>query len=390
MNHTQAPFLRGEKSPASAVLASVLVITAMYVYFLIFAGFAFVDFAQTVVPKARMQWVVAVLGLSGVIGCFLAARKFDPVKGRVHLAGGFAGCLLAALITLLARYEAVIMFSAALVGVSTAWTAVSLSLCLRPTLHFNRLGLWCGLGTGLAYALCNQPFIFEGSVNGKIITGIVAAAVGLLAAFRMRALPMRPSSLPDYEPQGATGWIVAMFALVFLDTLVFFIIQNSITLKQLSWETPLILQGNAFVHICAAYITGLVLDQRWPGLSALVALLLLITSCIVLGLHIEHFPKARMLYIAAVSIYSTIMVYLPARGGRPQFTAVLFAVSGWVASGLALSIAIAVDARRVPPYAIGIAMIVGLSGLFTRLLWLKRTQETESERMATRRPAESG
>jgi len=387
MNHTQAPFLRGEKSPSSAIFASVLVIMAMYVYFLIFAGFAFVDFAETVVPKGRMLWVVAVLGLAGVSGCFLAARKFDPAQGRLHLARGFGGCLLAALITLLARYEVVVFFSAALVGLSTAWTAVALSLCLRPTLHFNRLGVWCGLGTGLAYALCNQPFIFEASVNGKIITGIVAAAIGVLAAFRMRALPVRPSSLPDYEPQGATGWIVALFALVFLDTLVFFIIQNSITLKQLSWETPLILQGNAFVHLCAAYITGLVLDQRWPGLSALVALLLLIASCIVLGLHIEHFPKARMLYIAAVSIYSTIMVYLPARGGRPQFAAVLYAVSGWIGSGLALSIALAVDARRVPPYAIGIAMIVGLAGLFTRLLWLKRTQETESERLAMRRPA---
>jgi hypothetical protein len=384
---TQAPFLREEKSPLAGVVASVAAVGAAYVYFLLFAGFAFVDFAQTVVVKEKMPPLLGLLGLGGIGGCVLAARMFSKGRGRGQLAAGFAGCLAAAVITLFARSEAAMFAAALLVGVSTAWMAVSLALCLRPTLHFNRLGMWCGLGTGLAYALCNQPFVFEGSVRGKIVTAAVAAGVGLVASFGMRSTQLRPSSLPDYQFRAATGWVVALFVLVFLDTLVFFIIQNSVVLKQLSWETPLILQGNAFVHLCAAFVAGMVMDQRWPGLAALVALLLLGASAIVLGLHIEHFPKARMLYIAAVSIYSTILIYLAARGSNPRFTAVLFAVSGWLATGLALSIAIANDVRRIPPYLIVLAVVVGGAGLFARLLWLRRAQEMESERLVMRKPA---
>jgi hypothetical protein len=275
--------------------------------------------------------------------------------------------------------------AALLTGLSTGWAAVALALCLRPTLHSGRLGIWCGLGTGLAYALCNQPFVFETTLNGKIITGAVAAGIGLLASFRMRSTQLKRSSLPDYAFRAAAGWVTVLFVLVFLDTLVFFVIQNSASLRQLSWETPLVLQGNAFVHLCAAFVAGMVMDQRWPGVSALVALLLIIASAIVLGLHIEHFPKARMLYVAAVSIYSTILIHLAARGSSPTFAAVLFAVSGWLASGLALWLAIATEARRVPAFVIVLALFVGLAGLFARLLWLKRAQEMESERVILRK-----
>ncbi|MGC4072067.1 MAG: hypothetical protein QM760_06040 [Nibricoccus sp.] len=384
---TQAPFLHEEKKTLSAVVISVAAITSAYVYFLIFAGFGFVNLARSVVGKGGMPLVLSFLGVGGIAGCVLAARMFSQGRGQGQLTKGFAGCLIAALLALFVRVEAIVVVTALLVGLSTAWTAVSLSLCLRPTLHFKELGKWCGLGTGLAYALCNQPFIFEGTLNGKIITGTVAAGIGLLASFRMRSTQLRPSSLPDYEFQAATGWVVALFALVFLDTLVFFIIQNSAVVKQLSWETPLILQGNAFVHLCAAFVTGLALDQRRPGTFALIALLLLVASCIVLRLHIEHFPKARMLYIAAVSIYSTVLIYLPARGSRPAFTATLYGISGWLATGLSLSIAFATDARQVPAYVIILALLVGTAGLFTRLLSVRRSQEMESERLIQRKPA---
>ncbi|WP_138223176.1 hypothetical protein [Nibricoccus aquaticus] len=385
MDQTHAPFLNEDKSPVASVVACVTAIGAMYIYFLMFAGFAFVEFAQTVVGKGGMRLVLGVLGAGGVGGCVLAARMFSASRGRWQLVGGFAGCAAGALVTLVAHSEAVVLVAALLVGLSTGATAVWLSLCLRPTLHSSRLGMWCGLGTGLAYALCNQPFLFEGTLRARIITAAVAAGVGMLVAMRMRAGPSKPSSLPDYGFRAAAGWVAVLFAMVFLDTLVFFIIQNSMTLKQLSWETPLVLQGNAFVHLCAAFVTGLVLDQRWPGVAALVALVLLIASCVVLGLHIEHFPKARMLYIAAVSIYSTILIHLAARGGRPVFTAVLFAVSGWLASGLALGIAIAVDARQVPPFVVVLALVVGAAGLFARVLSLKRAQEMESERLVQRK-----
>jgi cytochrome c oxidase cbb3-type subunit 2 len=385
MNSTQAPFLHQEKSSFSVIFAGVAAITAAYVYFLLYAGFAFVDLARSLVAPEHMQRVLAALGTGGVAGSVMAAHFFLPQRGRWYLMGGFAGGLVAALLTLLKPSEGFLIPVALLVGFSAAWTAVNLSLCLRPTLHFHRLGMWCGLGTGLAYALCNQPFIFEASVDTKIVTAAIAAGVGVLASFKMRGAPNRPSSLPDYEFRAATGWVIAFFVLVFMDTLVFYIIQNSLALKQLSWDTPLVLQGNAFVHLCAAFLAGLVVDQRWPGIATVTALLLLLASCVVLGLRIDNFPKARMLYIAAVSIYSTVLIYLPARGGRPRFTAVIFALSGWMASGLALSAAVGVEARRIPASVIVCALVVGLSGLFARYLWIKRAQEMESERLVLRK-----
>lgn len=385
---TQAPFSHGERNPLAAIVASVASVGAMYVYFLIFAGFAFVNFSQEVVGKGKMPVVLGALGVGGIAGSVLAARMFARGRGRGQAVLGFAGCLVAALITLLVRGEVSTIVVSLLTGLSTGWAAVSLALSLRPTLHSGRLGMWCGLGTGLAYALCNQPFVFESTLKGKIVTAAAAAAVGLLASLRLRSTQLKRSSLPDYDSQAVAGWVTVLFAMVFLDTLVFFIIQNSATLRQLSWETPLILQGNAFVHLCAAFVAGMVLDQRWPGVSALVALLLLVASAIMLGLHIEHFPKARMLYVAAVSIYSTILIHLAARGSSPKFAAILFAVSGWLGSGLSLWVAVATDARRVPAFVILLVLVAGLAGLFARMLWLKRAQEMESERFVQRKPVE--
>ncbi len=367
-----------------SIAAGVAAIAAVYVYFVLFAGFAFVDFVQATLGRGNGQGPLVALIVGGVGGTIAAVRFFAPGPGRWMLAGGFAGCLLGALVTPAGGSGFTLALVGLLVGLSTGWTTMVLVMCLRPTLHLKRLGMWCGLGTGLAYALCNQPFLFEAALEQKMTTAAIMAAIGMLAAFGMRGGPIRASSLPDYEFRAATGWIVALFVLVFLDTLVFFIIQNSVTLKKLSWETPLVLQGNAFVHLCAAFLTGLALDRRWAGAAALFALLLLLASCLVLGMQLEHFPKARMLYVAAVSIYATLLIFLPARSGRPQFAALVFAVSGWFATGLALSIALAQDVRRVSPYVIALAFIVGVAALAVRMLWLQRVHEIEAERLINR------
>jgi len=44
------------------------------------------------------------------------------------------------------------------------------------------------------------------------------------------------------------------------------------------------------------------------------------------------------LYSAGVSGYSTVLVFYPARGGRPWLGATLYAVSGWLGSGLGLAL----------------------------------------------------
>jgi hypothetical protein len=68
MNQTDTPFLQSEKSLAGATseksstgttVAAVTAVAASMVYLLIFSGFAFVDYAETVVRPERMQALLA-------------------------------------------------------------------------------------------------------------------------------------------------------------------------------------------------------------------------------------------------------------------------------------------------------------------------------------------
>ena len=377
---TRSPIPREEKSSLLTTLAGVSAITATFVYFLIFAQFGFLDLARDGTSRNALQVLMGILGIGGLAGSVFSARLFVPERGNRFLMAGFGGCLLAALLTFVGREGVLLFFCAALVGFSTGWTTVALSLCLRPTLHHARLGAWCGLGTGFAYAICNQVLIFEATASAKIVVAAVAAGFGLLVSRRVRGAPARISATPDYGLRAAVGWIIVLMVLVFLDTLAFYIIQNISAAKQNSWETPLILQGYAFVHICVAFITGLVIDQRWTSVSVLIALLLMVLSCFLLGFGADKLPQARMLHIAAISIYSTVLIYLPARGGSPKFAAALFAISGWLGSGIAFALAIGFEARRVGWGILFIALALGAAALFTRLLWIKRVQATRGAR----------
>jgi hypothetical protein len=384
MNQTEDPFFRREANSTRAIVAGVTAIAALLVYFLIFSGGAFVTYAAGLTSKGHLPALIALLAAGGLAGAWAAVRWYETARGRYYLAGGFAVCGLIALLALLAKSSVTVFILAAPLGMGTVWTMVALSMCLRPTLHFSRLGMWCGLGAGIAYALCNMPFVYEAPHTEKFVMAVVVAALGCVAAPWMRSSPTRQSSLPDYEFSAAAGWVVALFAIVALDTVISFIVQNSATLRQLSWETPVILLGNAFVHLCAAFLAGLVLDQRRAGLATLAALLLLLASSIVLQMEVNDFPKARMLSIAGISIYMAVLVYVPARGGRIQFSAIVSALSVWAATVLASGSAAIVDARKVPVWMMVIVLVVGLSALFARFLWLRRAEQIESERLVRR------
>jgi cytochrome c oxidase cbb3-type subunit 2 len=77
-----------------------------------------------------------------------------------------------------------------------------------------------------------------------------------------------------------------------------------------------------------------------------------------------------VIYIAGVSIYSTALVYFPARSGRRWVAAGLFAAAGWV--GSAIGVSLAENLHRIPPWAVGIAAFIAIGALIGRH-WTRRS-----------------
>jgi cytochrome c oxidase cbb3-type subunit 2 len=355
-----------------SILAGVTAITAVYIYFLLFAEFAFLEHARRGLGESGVTALMVTMGLAGIGGSLVSARRFRPTTGGSQLAAGFVGCAVAALLSLFAGGPFIAFPCAALVGGSLGWTTVTLSLCLRPTLHLKKLGFRCGLGTGLAYAFCNQPLVFTASPQAQIIIALLAAFAGFSAAFRMQTEPLAESSSLDYRPLAAGIIVTLFFFLVWLDSAAFFIIQHNPLLKAGTWENSIALQGNAFVHLCAAVLTGFALDRRQLALTLGVALLALMAACIMLAGTDQQFPAARVFYTAGVSIYSTALVFFPARGGRPRLAGILFAVAGWF--GSAAGIGMAQSLNAVPLSFVLVTAVFVATAFIVRGVWIKRAR----------------
>jgi len=360
---------RFDRAVVVSVFAAVSAIASVYIYFLIFAEFAFLEQARQTIKNVNFAALMIAMGMAGVGGSLAAARCYSSEKGTSLLSKGFVASAIAAGCSLAAYNMPLAIIAAALVGASLAWTTVILSLCLRPTLHLKKLGTWCGLGTGLAYAFCNLPPVFTASPRAQIVIAIIVALFGFVVSFRLTSESSKPSTSPDYRPVVAGLWVVLFLGLVWLDSGAFFIIQRDPTIKTQTWDGALTLLGNAFVHLCAAVIAGLALDKRQLPLTLGAALLLLMTACLILGGSTQYFPAAKVFYTAGVSAYSTALVYFSARGGKPWIAGILFAVSGWFGSAAGISMAQSQDG--VPFAFILTVATVSLTAFVARHLWLR-------------------
>lgn len=84
-----------ETAPFRQLVAGMIAIPAVYIYFLIFAEFAFIEHLRSVVHETGIAFLMAALDLSGIGGSFAAATWFSQNKGTSQLAAGFIGCALA-------------------------------------------------------------------------------------------------------------------------------------------------------------------------------------------------------------------------------------------------------------------------------------------------------
>ena len=345
--------------PALAAAA----VAATYAYFLIFAEFAFLELVRTAGgPGAPVRPVMAVLALAGVAGSLLAARWFDPARAGRALAAGFAACATGAGLAVVAPPGW--FFGVALVaGSGLGWLTVTLVASLRGLVGEARLGLWIGTGTGAAYAFCNLPWLFAATPRKQTLVAAILALLGAGLTRRWRAGAVAPVATREHTGRGRIAWVVWLLALVWLDSAAFYIIQHTPDLRGGTWSGTWTLAGNALVHLAAAVAAGVLADRGRAVPVVVAAFGLLLAACGQLTRGETTGVSAA--YAAAVSLYSTLLVFHPAQSGRPWRAAVVFAVAGW--GGSALGVGMAQDLQRIPPWfpAAGVAV-------FAAAWWLRR------------------
>lgn len=353
-----------------SIAAAILAIAATYTYFLLFAEFALLRLAEPFVASGTpLRLIMGLLGAGGIAGSILAALAFHPSRLRPALFAGFVASAAAAILALAAPAAPTFLVAAFSVGAGMGWLTVTLATGLRSMLGDARLGWWCALGTGIAYAFCNIPPVFAATPRTQAVIGSITAVLGAVATLRIQSAPASACAAPDLSAPVRRLLLVVLLALVWLDSAAFYVIQHTAVLKESTWTGDPLLIGNAVTHLAAALLAGLALDRGWTGPALGLAAALLAAACAVLG-HGATATSAPLLYTAGVSIYSTALVFLPARTGSPSYTALVYGLAGW--GGSALGIGMAQDLQHIPVAFVAGAAAVVFTGLLMRRNLMQR------------------
>lgn len=348
---------------------------AIYVHFLLFAQFGFLQGIRASGHTSDVvHGVLAAMALAGIVSSFVAAALLRRVGARVVAAVGF---LLAAVAGGLAgvyfvdtRVGAGVLGGIAVcTGAGLGAATVATAVLLRRFTGGCRLGLAVGLGTGLAYLLCNIPVVFAASPALKGWVSAGAAAVGGAAALFGSAR----SGLSPEEPEGRLSMsatvvaaTAAFLALVWFDSVVFARVQIAPELRGAFWSgTPRLLVIGV-THGIAAAVAGVMLDRGRMVLTLAIAFLLLVIGY--LGFETGgSMGWEAPAYAAGVSLYSTALAAFAALGpgGRtlaPEWRAAwIYAVAGWIGSGA--GVGLVEQVARVPLWAAPAAAVVLMGSL---------------------------
>lgn len=359
---------REEFHPSGLVLVSTtLAVAATYAYFLVFAQFGFLKAVQATVGEGGglLRSILAVMGCGGIAGSAFMAWRYQEKQSRRLLMGALLVCAAAAALALKVRAPAGLFAVALLTGLGTGGLTVALAATIRRVVGGAWLGTCIGAGTGLAYAFSNMPAVFQAGPIGQALMAIVAVCAGLVAVqgLELRAPPQIPAGV-DYQTVGVVAWVLIFLALVWVDSAAFYIIQHTPALKAEAWTGTGRLYANAFVHLLAGVLAGYALNRRAVGLTVLAAAGALLTVCVLIDRDYASFGKGALLYTAGVSLYSTALVFYPARSGRPALAALVYSVAGW--GGTALGIGLARDLSAVPRWCIATAGLAVIGALGVR------------------------
>jgi cytochrome c oxidase cbb3-type subunit 2 len=346
-------------------------IAVTYVYFLIFAQFAFIHRLDALgISGDHLKSVMAAMAIGGILLSLLAPRVSSAPSASARLQLAFCVAGIAAFLTLAPLTVVAAIAVSLLVGAGLGLLTVTLVTNLRQWTGDHRALFKVGIGTGIGYFLCNVPSLFTASPQVQSATAGLLCLFGFVLASFTVELPSEPASHPqsaEIRPVSPIPFVlvVASFAaLIWLDSGAFFIIQNSTVLKAGTWQGSAHLWANGLIHLGAALLSAFLLRSR--GLSVVLASAVgaLAFACLLL-LDPTRALTASVFYPIGVSLYSVALVAYPSlmssatstvqRGRQAGW---IYAIAGWI--GSALGIGMGQNLGHVPPAFVAIASAVVL------------------------------
>ncbi len=323
----------------------VLIITATYVAFLLFAQFGFLSQVRRELADAgQVRFVMGAMGIAGLAASLGTAWLLGRFSGPRLIRIGLGSVAAVAILSVVSHGLPALIAVAAGIGGSIGMLTVAVAASLPEIVPRRSMGLAAGLGTGLAYFLSNVPALFEAA---PAVRALAPAALAL-AALALAPGRIEPEAVEDDSP-GFIRLLVIFLVLIWLDSAAFAIVQATPELKARTWGTAAqkLVQGS--VHLLAAAGAGALIDAgvffaiplAAGGLFAVAFPLLQAGGGVIAGI-------AGPLYAIGISFYSTALVVAPARGTPPSprwRAGLLFGVAGWI--GSALGVGMAQDLGRI-------------------------------------------
>jgi cbb3-type cytochrome c oxidase subunit II len=342
----------------------VALIAITYVYFLIFAQFAFLSrLAELGMAGAGVKVVMAAMAVGGILASLLAPGLAPFASHATSLRNGFGLCGIAALLTLVPLNTVTAAGNAFLIGVGLGLLTVTLVTHLRDWIGEGDALVKVGAGTGIGYFVCNVPWLFTATAEHQAMTAAVLCALGIFVAGR----PSPAAASEPGSPPTQVSFVRALAgfaALVWLDSAAFYIIQHAPALKSGTWMGTAHLWMNGCIHLGAAIAAALLLRSKGLEFVLSCAFVALGFACVLL-LNPAHALSASLFYPAGVSLYSVALVayptfltsaFSPAQRGRQAGW--IYAVAGW--AGSALGIGMGQNLGHVPMAFVAIAGAVVL------------------------------
>jgi mono/diheme cytochrome c family protein len=317
---------------------AAVAVAAVYTAFLLCAQFGFLaQLEQRFDSRPELlRGVLAAMAVAGIAAGFAAARW-----RALSLRAGLGITALACALSTLAGGVASSMLAAAGLGGALGFTTVALAGRLPALAPEGRWGRVAGWGTGLAYALSNLPPLFAGS---PAMRALGPAALCLAAAAVAPRDRVAGGGAPAMAPPGPgfAALLLGFLALVLVDSTGFAHVQHSEALRLATWGTPALQLRQGAIHLVAAIVAGWWLDR-----GGLRALLTATAAIFALALPALADPLSRAVaggaYAVGISFYSAALVAAPALtgggAGAPRRAAWLYAVAGWIGSGLGVGAA---------------------------------------------------
>ncbi len=354
-------------------------VTITYVYFLIFAQFAFLKrLAALGIAETHSQAIMAAMALGGIAASLLAPRLAWFPTAALRLRAGLALSGAAAFLALLPLAPASAAAVSLLIGTGLGLLTVTLVTHLRQFTGNSNPLLAVGVGTGFGYLACNIPGFFNAPPQLQSLAAGVLCIAGIAITFApLPAIVEQKAAIP----QSTTPFLLALLgftALVWLDSAAFFIIQSTPALKAGTWQGTLHLWSNGALHFTAALTSAWLLRRKglMPVLIAAVAALGI--ACLLLR-NPDQVLLASVFYPIGVSLYSVALVAYPAllapaagNANRGRIAGWLYAVAGW--SGSAMGIGMGQHLGHVPA---AFVFVAASAVLLPQLIETWRTRNRE-------------